>query len=124
MIFLAFPEIVVINIFRFMELKYLLKTIYLVSKYFYFLIWESSILWRNIDFSCCEIRSCFLRNTLSRHNSEIRQIVFWRALRKIPCYDIDFILTTYLYKASLIWNLDLSGSQLSTLCFLPMLKSL
>ena len=122
--FSAFPEIVVINIFRFMELKYLLKTICLVNKYFNFLIWESNILWRNIDFSCCEIRSLFLRKALSRDNSEIRQLVFWRALSKIPCYDIDFILTTHLSKASLIWNLDLSGCQLSTLCFLPTLTSL
>lgn len=118
------PPSVLLHIFKFLPIPFLLKTVNRVCKLFWSIINENSTLWRHFEFEdALELNMCTLKSIVKKRVTTFRSFCIPHSITNIAAPATDLILSNLIKAKYLVW-LDLSASQLSTLCFLQGLPKL
>jgi hypothetical protein len=118
------PDIVLVEIFRSLDLLELVKNIALTNKRFHHIVHQNSSLWRHISADHqLELSLTDLRRIL-KHSVAFLEFLIPCATLHFSSADIDFIFVNELCNARCLYWLDLTECRLSTLCFLPFLTNI
>lgn len=119
------PDFVIVKILNFIDLTDLIITANRVCKRFYYLIKNSSILWREIDFHHpVSISNKDQLHYLLNHARKFQTFLLGFHSLDIELADIDFAFVEKISKAVSLHWLDISGCKISTLCYLKNLTNL
>lgn len=122
---LQLPECVLLKILSYIELLELVQTVSLVNKTLNNTILHCHVLWENFDIvQDAIILNSHSVNLIKRHSQWLRKLCIAYASQDVPLYEIDLVFSRYICNAKHLRHLDISGSCISTLCFLPTLNSL
>lgn len=118
------PDVVIINILRFLDLSELIQTVSKTCKRLYTIIYENSRLLRHCYFDFpLELTETQLQAIL-KHSVGFEEFLIGCATIKCSITSLNLLLTENLSHCNFLYWLDLTGCRLSTLCFLKNLKSL
>lgn len=118
------PELVLVAIFKEIDVQDLILNVAVTNKKFYDIVQNNSVLWRHFSIDHeIELSLKDLQNIL-KHSVAFTEFLIPCATLHFDSCNIDFLLVTELCKAKRLCWLDLTGCRLSTLCFIPFLQKI
>lgn len=121
---LSLPDLVLVRILSYFCIGELLQTVNRTCKKLHEVIENNSYLWRNIDFDYFVSLNAPELERLLRHSSCLQTCLLPFALDTCGAHELDILFTANLCNLKQLYWLDISHSQISTLCFLRRAPSL
>jgi hypothetical protein len=121
---LDLPDVVLVKVLSYIPLTELLQKVNRTCSRLYSVIENNSVLWKDISPDFCVGLKLHDLKRLMRHSHGFETYLLPYANYECFIYELDFLFTTGLSNAKHLYWLDISFSQISTLCFLRYLPSL
>ncbi|KAJ8319296.1 hypothetical protein KUTeg_004387 [Tegillarca granosa] len=120
------PEVIIVNIFKYIQLTDLLQNVSKTCKTFYNIIRQNSVLWKHFyfeEFNVVELSESQLQSILT-HSVQFREFLIPETELKLEVPTIDLLFTNHFCNSKFLYWLDLTYCRLSTLGFLKCLTNL